>query len=87
LATIQIATDSFAYQAEALIKILKAGPSYVVVGVNDIPRVHGRSTALKPKNLVNVVRAIVQLFKEIRRTGAMPTLPQPGAAPDPRRNA
>jgi glycosyltransferase involved in cell wall biosynthesis len=86
LAAIQIATDSFAYQAEALIKILKAGHSYVVVGVNDIARVHGQSTALKPKNLVNVVRAIVQLFKEIRRTGAMPTLPQPGARPDPRRN-
>ena len=87
LAAIQIVTDSFAYQAEALIKLLKAGRSYVVVGVNDIPRVHGRSTALKPKNLVNVVRAIIHLFKEIPRSGTTLPLPQAGATPDPRRNA
>jgi dolichol-phosphate mannosyltransferase len=72
LNTIQIATDSFAYQAEALVKLLRAGYSFVPIGINDIARLHGKSTALKPKNLVRVVKALIHLSEEMRRPGAVP---------------
>jgi len=85
LDTIQITTDSFAYQAEALVKLLKAGYTYVPIGVRDIARAHGRSTALKPKNLVNVVRALVHLVKEVRRAGAVPNMGASRTATDPGR--
>jgi dolichol-phosphate mannosyltransferase len=80
LESIQIATDGFAYQAEALVKLLKAGCSYVEVGVIDLPRVHGKSTALRPKNLLRVLTAIVRLMQEVRRPGAIPALPPESAA-------
>jgi glycosyltransferase involved in cell wall biosynthesis len=72
LHSIQIATNSFAYQAEALAKLLKAGYTYVPVAVHDIARLHGESTALKPSNLVRVVHALIHLSAEIRRPGSVP---------------
>jgi glycosyltransferase involved in cell wall biosynthesis len=72
LHSIKIATDSFAYQAEALTKLLKAGYNYVSIGVHDIARLHGESTALKPSNVIRVVQALVHLATEIRRPGSVP---------------
>jgi len=74
LNSIRISTDGFAYQAEALVKLLKAGCTYVEVGVVDLPRVHGKSTALRPKNLWRVLTAVVGLMREIHRPGAIPVL-------------
>ena len=51
LRQIAINTDGFAYQAEALIKVLRQGHSYVEVGTNVTQRQGGRSMALMPKNL------------------------------------
>jgi dolichol-phosphate mannosyltransferase len=83
---ITIATNSFAYQAEAVVKLLKAGCSYVEVGINDLPRYEGKSTALKPKNVANVLRAIFSLLREVRRDGAIPTIAhQPSAVGSPRK--
>ena len=81
LRTISINTDGFAYQAEALVKLLKAGYTYTEVGVQDVPRVEGSSSALKPNNLLNVFRAIWGLMRDARQPGAIPTqrLPRPGA--------
>ena len=87
LNSITIVTDGFAYQAEAVVKLLKAGCSYVEVGVNDLPRFQGESTALKPKNVLNVLRAIFSLNREVRRKGAIPIIPrQPSPAPLPRKS-
>jgi glycosyltransferase involved in cell wall biosynthesis len=83
LESIQIVTDGFAYQAEALVKLLKAGCTYVEVGVVDLPRVHGKSTALRPRNLWRVLTAIVRLMQEIHRPGAIPTLTPRPPIPDP----
>lgn len=69
---IRIATDGFAYQAEALVKLLRAGYTFVPIGINDIARIHGKSTALRPRNLLKVVKAIGSLFFEVRRPGAIP---------------
>jgi len=80
LNSITIGTDSFAYQAEAVVKLLKAGCTYVEVGVHDLPRFKGESTALKPKNVINVIRAIFSLNREVRRKGAIPSISrQPSA--------
>ena len=70
--SITIATNGFAYQAEALVKLLRAGYTFVPIGVRDVARIHGKSTALKPSNLVRVVLALYDLFWEIRRSGSVP---------------
>jgi len=83
LRAIRITTDGFAYQAEALVKLLKAGGTYVEVGVLDQPRAFGKSTALRPKNLLNVLKAIIRLVWEMNREGAIPQLPRQRTAPTP----
>lgn len=69
---IRIATDGFAYQAEALVKLLLAGYTFVPIGIDDLARIHGKSTALRPSNLLKVMRAIGDLFWEVRKPGAIP---------------
>ena len=66
---IEIETDSFAYQAEAIVKLLKAGASYTTVGVEISTREHGGTKAFRPSNVVNVLRALWDLK---RRVGASP---------------
>jgi len=73
LQSIRIVTDGFSYQAEALVKLLKAGYSFQTIGVKDVARIHGKSTALRPRNLVKVVRALGDLYREIGKPGAVPT--------------
>lgn len=72
LKAITIMTNGFVYQAEAVVKLLKAGCSYVEVGIYDVPRVRGHSSALRPKNLLNCFRAVYGLVWEVRRPGAIP---------------
>jgi dolichol-phosphate mannosyltransferase len=63
--SIAITTDSFAYQAEALIKLLRRGHSYVEVGTEITERSSGKSAALRPKNLMLVFKTIAHLVREI----------------------
>ncbi len=65
--SITIHTDSFAYQAEALVKLLKAGHSWVEVGTPITPRAGGRTKAFRLKNLVDVGRAVIRLVGDVRR--------------------
>jgi hypothetical protein len=52
---VQVRTDSYAYQAEALIKLIKSGHSYVQVGVRDNFSREGVATkAFKPGNVFGV---------------------------------
>lgn len=62
---IAITTDSFAYQAETLIKLLRAGHSYVEVGTEITERSAGKSAALRPKNLLLVFRTVGHLVDQI----------------------
>jgi glycosyltransferase involved in cell wall biosynthesis len=64
---ITIRTDSFAYQAEALIKLLKAGHSYVEVGTPIAPRGAGRTKAFRLVNTLAVGRAVLRLLADVRR--------------------
>lgn len=55
-----------AYQAEILIRLLKAGASYVEVGYPMTERSAGKTTALKWKNIKRVIGTLVPLFWEMQ---------------------
>jgi dolichol-phosphate mannosyltransferase len=61
LRKITIVTDSFAYQAEALVKLLKMNFSYLEIGLNTVPRGDGKSKALKIPNLIRVATTVLAL--------------------------
>ena len=68
---ITITTDSYAFSAEIVVKLVKAGCSYVEVGIPNTPSKSGNSVALQPKRLLAVFKAIFSLLREIRRPGAI----------------
>lgn len=63
--SIVIRTDSFAYQSEALLKLLRAGKTYVEVGIEIRPLPGRRSSALRLRNLIAVLKAVRHLVMEI----------------------
>src|SRR3989304_4380406 len=72
----------FAYQAEALVRLVKAGHSYIEVGTPIQKREHGSSKLFAWRNLLSVARALFHLFLEVRvwernkyQRGAYPALP------------
>ncbi len=61
-----IRTNSFGYQPEALIKMLKTGCSYVQVEYKDKFDIEARkSKACKPGNIINVLKFIPATLWEI----------------------
>ena len=73
LKTITIKTDSYAFPAEVVVKLVKAGCSYREVGIPGTPCRQDRSVALQPKRLLAVFATIIDLVREIRREGAVPS--------------
>jgi len=69
---IEIRTDSFAYQAEALVKLLRAGHSYVEVGTPISPRAGGRTKAFRVRNTIEVGRTLLRLRLGGRARRQMP---------------
>jgi glycosyltransferase involved in cell wall biosynthesis len=69
LQSLTIRNSGYAFQAECVTKLLRAGHTCVHVGV---PHGHKHaqtgSHAIRPKNLVNLFKGIVSLFREVRRT-------------------
>ncbi|MDI6735202.1 MAG: glycosyltransferase [bacterium] len=63
--SISISTNSFAFQSEALVKLLKKGYNYVEVGYNVKERQYGKSKAFQLKNIINVFKTIINLFWQI----------------------
>lgn len=66
LLSIPAQTHGFAYMASTLVRMIRSGHSYIEVPMPIQPRQHGRSTALKPKNIISVLGALAQLFWEVR---------------------
>jgi glycosyltransferase involved in cell wall biosynthesis len=62
LRTIEITTNSFAYQAEALVKLIARGATYKHCYVSIQERAAGRSSALSLKNQIAVWRTILHLL-------------------------
>jgi glycosyltransferase involved in cell wall biosynthesis len=63
--SIPIRTDSFAYQAEALVRVLRAGRRCEEVATAIRPRTGGRSKAFRLRNCMEVALALVRLAWEV----------------------
>lgn len=63
--SIDIETDGFAYQAEALIKLIRRGVSYAEVPMILNERAYGESKALNPRNVFRVVKTLLKLRLKI----------------------
>lgn len=62
LKTIEIKTDSFAYQLEALVKLLQMGSSFKTVGIKVQERQEGNSKAFRLHNIVQVMTVFIRLL-------------------------
>ncbi len=68
LRAITVRTDSFAYQTEILVKLLRLGKTRTEVGVAiDARPGSRRSRALRPQNLVAVLQGLGALWLDVRR--------------------
>ena len=65
LREIEIETDSFAYQAEAVVKLLRRGADFQTVGVEINTREHGNTKAFRLSNVINVLRALLDLKRRV----------------------
>lgn len=65
LRTIEISTNSFAYQGEALVKLIARGATYTHCHVEIRERAAGKSSALKPKNQIAVWKTILHLLSAV----------------------
>lgn len=65
LAGLPMTTDGFAYQAQILARLLKAGRTYVEVGMLIRSRQHGSSKALHPRNVWSVVSTVAGLYWDV----------------------
>ena len=74
---VPIRTNSFAYQSEALVKMLRAGCSYVEVPYSSRTYDGLFSNAMKPKNLAAVLKALCVMFYEIKMKGFCLALDRP----------
>lgn len=63
--TVPLTTSGFAYQIEALVRLLKSGYSYVEVGMNIRIRECGTTKIFRIKNLASVAKTVIKLFWEI----------------------
>ncbi len=61
----RIQTDSFSYQTEALVKLIKSGKTYIETGMVLKPRGFGESKALRLKNVARVFKSIAKLFFDV----------------------
>lgn len=66
--SITIRSNSFAFQAESLVKLLKKGATYVEVPYSSATYDGMFSYAMRPKNLIAVLKTLVVLFFEIRNS-------------------
>lgn len=62
---VPMSTNGFAYQAEIITRLLKAGHSYIEVGMQIRSRQHGHSKALYPKNILSVLKTVARLYREL----------------------
>jgi len=65
LAAVTIRTDSYAFQAEAIVKLLRRGRSYVEVGVCDEFGEGGPSRSYRPRNVWGVAKFLLQTAYDV----------------------
>jgi glycosyltransferase involved in cell wall biosynthesis len=72
---IEITTNSFAYQAEALVKLIARGATYEHCHVRIQERAAGRSSALSLKNQIAVWKTILHLLAAVGLFSRLPLVP------------
>jgi dolichol-phosphate mannosyltransferase len=75
LRAIEIRTNSFAYQAEALVKLIARGATYTHCYVRIQDRAAGRSSALRLKNQLAVWKTVLHLLAEVGLFCRLPLAP------------
>ncbi len=65
LRSITIKTNSFAYQAEALVRLIRRGATYKAVPVTIAERANGRSSALHLRNVIQVGQCLAVLLVDV----------------------
>lgn len=63
--SIPMTTDGYAYQAEILTRLIRSGCSYVEVGMRLQEREHGTTKAFALKNIVSVLKTVINLATQI----------------------
>jgi dolichol-phosphate mannosyltransferase len=63
-------STGYAFQGELLLKLLRDGHSYVEVQVAGAEKEHQRSTFIRPRNVTNMFKTCLLLFREARRPPA-----------------
>ena len=63
------------FVAELLVRLLRAGQSYVEVGLTPLPRTSGATKTFRAKNLVDVFVSVMRLFWELRIRRAFTSAP------------
>ena len=63
--SIKIESKSFAFQAEALVQLIKRGCSFIEIGMYIKNRKYGKSKALRLNNILGVLKTIVELFQKV----------------------
>jgi len=66
LKKVPMTTHGFAYMAAILVRLLKAGATFIEVPMRIQYRESGSSKALRPRNVVSVLTTIANLFYEVR---------------------
>jgi glycosyltransferase involved in cell wall biosynthesis len=64
--SVPIRTQGFSYQAEALVRLIRSGRSYVQAPMVIRERPGGRSKALRIRNAARVMRSVLSLFIAVR---------------------
>src|SRR5262245_14754777 len=75
LRSIEITTNSFAYQAEALVKLIARGATYEHCQVRIQERAAGRSSALSLKNQIAVWKTVLHLLAVVGLFCRFPLVP------------
>ncbi len=63
-------SESYAFEAKALIGLLRRGCSFVEVGVMDRFHPEVRTKAFRPRNVIGVARFLAELTWEVRGPGS-----------------
>lgn len=82
LRTIEITTDSFAYQAEALVKLIRSGARYTTVSVPINEQEKRFGNAFRLRNIYRVLKAVFDLWVKMRHFRAQPERLTAAAAKD-----
>ncbi len=66
LKKVPMTTHGFAYMAAILVRLIKSGATFTEVPMRIQYRESGGSKALRPRNIISVLSAILRLFWEVR---------------------